>query len=197
MSSVEPSRDWISYAAECNRRLKVVFVGMNPSDESWRSVAPYANETNKMWPLLREAGFGEEEELAPGNFANLPAANGIGFCDLFVVNESDSTNVGRGVASTDIRADFLHRLKGAVEKPPHVIALVCKNVCSRLLDIRDTSRIEYGKVGCARSLLGSAWFTRDVEVWLLPCTSGRASQSPFEEKASIFATLSKYLDELH
>lgn len=196
MTGVEPSRDWISYVADCESPLQVVIVGMNPSDESWKSVAPYANKRNSLWRVLQEAKFGRKDEMVPANFKRLASTRGIGFCDLFVVNETDSAKVGRGVPAEDVAAHFLRRLQGALRQPPRVIALVCKNVCDRLLNLGNTSRLSYGKLGRARDFLPCAWLPESVELWLLPCTSGRASQISLEAKITAFSELAAYLDDL-
>ncbi|CAM9091177.1 unnamed protein product [Chrysoparadoxa australica] len=80
--------------------LKVLIVGHNPSEKAWTSGHYYANPSNRMWALLRQAG------LIPSHFTAeddglCPITSGIGFTDL-----GHNTP---GTKSSEFKAKDLHQ----------------------------------------------------------------------------------------
>ncbi|KNC74766.1 hypothetical protein SARC_12695 [Sphaeroforma arctica JP610] len=87
-----PSRDFAQYLGSMHP-LRVVFVGHNPSDTSWRHSQPYAHKSNRFWRLVGESGLVPVNLAQPHHFAQLPEAVGVGFVDLYVTSGSDASCV--------------------------------------------------------------------------------------------------------
>lgn len=163
-------RDFANYLGD-RHPLRVIFVGHNPSDVSWDSIAPYAHATNKFWRLLREANLAPEKLCKPKYFSSLPAAAGIGFIDLFVTSGSDASKVEPGAEKlSEWREQFLERLEnGTGGNPPKILCCISKIVAKKLLQGWNG---DYGSVG-----KGSEWgltSALESDIWVLPSTSGRA-----------------------
>lgn len=63
--------------------LRMIIVGINPSQQAWKQGHYYANPTNKMWAILKST------EIAPSDHIRgacddhlMPHASGVGFTDL-------------------------------------------------------------------------------------------------------------------
>lgn len=169
--------------------LRVVFVGHNPSAESWARCAPYAHKSNRFWPLLRECGLVPPALCEAYKFAELPAAVGVGFIDLFITSGSDASLVGMpGGASW--RELFFQRLRDGTDgRPPSIICPVSKIVAQKLLV---GWRGDYGPAGFGKDweLAGA----EDSQVWVLPSTSGRAGLK-WEQRLEPFERLNAHIQE--
>ena len=113
------------------KRLKLIIVGHNPSNQSWLKGHYYANPSNRMWFLLRKAN------LVPSHFdctndVDCPAACGIGFTDVMTgICETDCSEFSDRYVSS-FKTSFYSRLVDHVKRVkecdsdsdayPHIIA---------------------------------------------------------------------------
>lgn len=185
----EVSRDWLTYIPQGLARLRVLFIGHNPSDGSWEAVAPYAHGSNSFWKLLAASGLAPREECVPATFARLARTRGIAFGDLFVVPGSDASKVISPVNAKPIRENVVERMQQHMKMPPRALALVSKTVAQKFLGEK---KLTFGLQGTAQDLKFPEWMDGDCQIWVLPTTSGRAGMrweerlAPFKEFA--FAT---------
>lgn len=148
--------------------LRLVFVGINPGEESARQGHYYAHAGNGFWPALGASGLVDglvsklERPVGPHDDRTLPAACRIGFTDVVKRIVTDSSTV------TD---DELRVARGSLERR---IALAGPQaICFT------TTRAFEVLFPRVRGRSGPAWGRQPVrvagaEVWLMPSTSGRA-----------------------
>ena len=97
------------------RPLKMLIVGHNPSCQSWNKGHYYANPSNRMWPLLANAG------IVPSGFRaaddqRCPAECGIGFTDVMCnLAETNSAMVTTASILSNKTA-FFRRLTQHIER---------------------------------------------------------------------------------
>lgn len=163
-------RDW-SQDLNVSKPLRVIFIGHNPSTQSWETCAPYAHPSNRFWNLLARAEIAPPQSCKPKLHKTFPTRHGIGFIDLFVTSGSDASQVRPNAhRETEWRVDFQTRLAhGTCGNPPTVLACVSKIVAKKL---QPGWKGAFGPVGTGRewSLQGF----EDSEIWVLPSSSGRA-----------------------
>lgn len=181
-------RDW-SRGMErgAHGRMRVIFVGHNPSDRSWAARAPYAHPSNSFWRLLREAELAPPELCVPDRYVDYPKKLGIAFADLFVTSGSLASAVAAPKDPVWRTRDFCARIaRESGELPPAIIACVSKGVAQKLLPGWAGT---YGPAGT-----GAQWGLTGLEeshLWVLPTSSGRAGIKwelrlrPFSELAAI------------
>ncbi|MBM4415018.1 MAG: mismatch-specific DNA-glycosylase [Chloroflexi bacterium] len=146
-------------------RLRVVFVGINPSAESARRRHYYAHPGNDFWPALAASGLAGN--LAPGALGPacdraLPACAGIGFTDVVKRVDTDSSRV----TDAELRAalpGFRGRI--AYARPRAVCFATTRGF--RACFPGGTPTGGWGRLDGA-TLAGAS-------VWLMPSTSGRAA----------------------
>lgn len=183
-------RDWTRHLCR-TRPLHAIFIGHNPSDQSWALKQPYAHSTNSFYRLLRDARLAPPQLCDPAHHARLPAEAGLGFADLFVVPGSDASLIQADAAGRDAwRVAFVKRVVEAVgPNLPAVLCCVSKVVAKKLLV---GWQGDFGKVG-----VGEDWGLdglERVEVWVLPSSSGRAGMK-WEKRLAPFQKLRERLEE--
>lgn len=187
----DPSnRDFARFLGE-NHPLHIIFVGHNPSDQSWKQSAPYAHKSNRFWKLMKEAKLAPEELCESYHFSKLPNAVGIGFIDLFVTSGSDASLVNKNAEKeSEWRHEFFDRLNnGTSNTPPKILCCVSKIVARKLLGGWNG---DYGSVGN-----GEKWGFEDLketDIWVLPSTSGRAGLT-WQQRLEPFQKLKAASDE--
>lgn len=187
-SAEGPLRDFSRYFGD-QHPLRVIFIGHNPSDVSWKEAAPYAHKSNRFWRLMEESGLVPEKLARPEHFARLPAAVGVGFADLFVTSGSDASKVNEGEGEPLRRQVMGRILKGTGGVPPKVVCCVSKIVAKKLL--AEWSG-DYGRAGT-----GKDWGLDEVQdtiVWVLPSTSGRAGLT-WPQRLGPFEKLAEFVKE--
>ena len=184
------SRDFARFLGE-NHPLHIIFVGHNPSDQSWKQSAPYAHKSNRFWKLMKEAQLAPEELCEACYFNKLPNAVGIGFIDLFVTSGSDASLVNKN-AEKEVgwRKEFFDRLmNGTNNTPPKILCCVSKIVARKFLGGWNG---DYGFIGN-----GEKWGFEDLketDIWVLPSTSGRAGLT-WQQRLEPFQKLKTASDE--
>lgn len=181
-STAEVSRDWLTYIPPGLPRLRILFIGHNPSDRSWSVAAPYAHGSNSFWKLLPAAALAPEEECQPQNFASLARKRGIAFGDLHVVSGSDASKVTARTDAKPVQLDLVERMQKHMDCPPRALALVSKTVAQKFLGL---PKVSFGLQGTARELNCRGWLCGDTQIWVLPSTSGRAGLR-WEERLAPF-----------
>ncbi|OAO16932.1 hypothetical protein AV274_1376 [Blastocystis sp. ATCC 50177/Nand II] len=103
-------------------RLKLLIVGLNPSEHAWKSGNMYSNPTNRMWKILTGTLLPSPESkgiikstLSINDQNSLPKEYGIGFCDVGIVpgNQSDSFSKEE---LQKWRIDFIRRLRNHLKR---------------------------------------------------------------------------------
>jgi TDG/mug DNA glycosylase family protein len=137
-------------------RLKVVFCGTRPGNESARRQAYYAGPGTKFWPTLHKVGL-TPRRLKPAEY---PAVTrmGIGLTDIVKVTFGNDEGITERAWDTFSLELKLRRYR------PRVIAFNGKTAASKALGI-PTAKLRYGRQ--------EAPLVRSV-VYVLPSTSGRA-----------------------
>jgi TDG/mug DNA glycosylase family protein len=174
-----PSREQLAAAAGrtlrdvVGPRLRVLFVGINPSLYSAAVGHHFARPGNRFWPALHAAGF-TDRRYSPFEDASLPRL-GIGVTNL----------VARATASAaELTSDELRRGARALERKvvrltPRVVAFVGIGAY----------RTGFGN---PKALVGPQ--DRRIEgarVWVLPNTSGLNANHQLPELAAAFGALRK------
>ena len=155
--------------------LRLLFIGHNPSQAAWTSGHYYANPSNRFWSLLELSGIIARETRTPADW-ELPAAAGIGFCDLGRVSGNDSSLFTRAVLRV-WRDDLFERLAGHAGRAgagPQVVAFTGKRQWKVLFEPQ-LPRCEHGEQ--PSGLRPQGWPLPASGVWVLPSTSGRAAMS--------------------
>ena len=97
------------------RPLRLLIVGINPSDQSWTKGHYYANPSNRMWFLLAKA------KIVPVGFTadcdrRCPNELGIGFTDLMSgIAETQSCNITDATLKS-YKTSFFKRLEAHVQR---------------------------------------------------------------------------------
>ena len=97
------------------RPLRLLIVGINPSDQSWTKGHYYANPSNRMWFLLAKA------KIVPAGFTadcdrRCPNELGIGFTDLMSgIAETQSCNITDATLKS-YKTSFFKRLEAHVQR---------------------------------------------------------------------------------
>ncbi len=184
-------RDWSKgLCSGAHGRMRILFVGHNPSQRSWETTAPYAHKSNSFWKLLREAGFAPPELCEPHKFTLFPRKCSIGFADLFVTMGSVASDIKEPLDPLWRTKEFCPRIVAASGSlAPNVIACVSKSVAEKLLK---GWKGGYGPVGS-----GAEWNLSGLEdsmIWVLPSSSGRAGMK-WSDRLEPFQRLSRFVDE--
>lgn len=182
-------RDWTKHLQNgAHGRMRLLFVGHNPSQKSWELTAPYAHPSNYFWKIMRVANFAPVEMCEASLFSEFPARFRIGFADLFVTMGSVASNVSAPRGQKWQTSEFCPRVADACGGlAPNVVALVSKAVAQKLLR---GWKGDFGPVGT-----GEEWGLTGLEsseIWVVPSTSGRAVIS-WEDRLEPFQRLSEYV----
>ena len=152
--------------------LDVVFVGINPGERSARMGHYYAHPGNGFWPALSASGL-VPRSVGPEDDRLLPACCGIGFTDVVKRVVTDSTTVGDAELRAAIPA-FCRRI--AYARPRAVCFTTTRAFGLLFPGVRAAGawgRQPVAFDACAGREDGEA--LGNVEVWVMPSTSGRAA----------------------
>lgn len=159
-------RDWGRHMEHgAHGRMRVLFLGHNPSEKSWDNCAPYAHGSNRFWKLLADSGLAPRDMCEPSRHIEFPEKLGLAFSDVIVTKGSVAADVNDLVQPNDV-AERILKWAGT---PPRIIACVSKSVAQKFLPGWKGS---FGPAG-----IGQDWSLRGFEqtsIWVLPSTSGRA-----------------------
>jgi len=154
--------------------LELVFVGINPGEESARIGHYYGHPGNGFWPALSASGLvpaavGHEDDR------RLPGCWGIGFTDVVKRVLTDSTRV-RDAELREARPAFERRIAYAA---PRAVCFTTTRAFDVLFPSVRAVRGGRGARG-GRDAPGEAWGRQPVQVagaeaWVMPSTSGRAA----------------------
>ena len=143
--------------------LELVFVGINPGEESARIGHYYGHPGNGFWPALSASGL-VPGAVGPEHDRMLPRCSGIGFTDVVKRVVTDSTRV-RDAELRAARPAFERRIAYAAPRA------VCFTT-TRAFDVLFPA---------VRGVRGAdTWGRQAVDVagaeaWVMPSTSGRAA----------------------
>ncbi len=159
-------RDWGRHMRNgAHGRMRVLFLGHNPSEKSWDMCAPYAHGSNRFWKLLADSRLAPADMCEPHLHTEFPEKLGLAFADLIVTRGSVAADV-KDVVDPNSVAERILRWAGT---PPRIVACVSKSVAQKFLPGWKGS---FGQVGVGRD-----WRLKGLEdsaIWVLPSTSGRA-----------------------
>ena len=143
--------------------LDLVFVGINPGEESARIGHYYGHPGNGFWPALSASGLvaGTPRPLGPAVDRSRPARSGIGFTDVVKRVLTDSTRV----RDAELRAAAPAFRRRIAYASPRAVCFTT----TRAFDVL------FPGVRTAK-----AWGRQPVSVagaaaWVMPSTSGRAA----------------------
>ncbi|KAK3250451.1 hypothetical protein CYMTET_40180 [Cymbomonas tetramitiformis] len=177
------------------RRLRLLFIGHNPSEHAWASGNFYSNPTNRMWKLLRLGGI-IPDEWGPEDNNNMPSMLGVGLTDLGTEPGNDANSYKRA-KMREWRSDLYGRLEAHLARvaacsapgsagdqrtegrhSPAVVAFTGKRQYGQLFQ-PPLKRVTTGLQ--PPDSLPPGWpLPTSTEVWVLPSTSGRAVIPPGE-----------------
>jgi hypothetical protein len=173
------SRDWIMRVPPHADSLRVVIVGMNPSETSGGADKPYACGTNSMWSELAAAGLVELPGDQNATLSELATRRGVAFIDLAPTSTSNvAAVVARPLAGPSTRADVLARLQAALPAGPPRVLLVVGEVVSKALFRGGPRRVAVGEcVPAEEAFDESAWLAGSgCVVMTTYSTSGRVAR---------------------
>lgn len=147
--------------------LDLVFVGINPGEESARRGHYYAHPGNAFWPLLSASGL-TSRAVGPLDDRSLPALEGIGFTDVVKRVATDSM----AVTDAELRAAVPAFRRRIAFAQPLAICLTSTRAFDLLFP-----RARGGKAWGHLTTLDAALDDRreTTEAWVIPSTSGRAA----------------------
>ena len=140
--------------------LELVFVGINPGEESARIGHYYGHPGNGFWPALSASGL-VPRAVGPEDDRRLPRCWGIGFTDVVKRVVTDSTRV-RDAELRAARPAFERRIAYAVPRA------VCFTT-TRAFDVL------FPGARAAEAWGRQTLQVADAEAWVMPSTSGRAA----------------------
>eukprot|EP01032_Pedospumella_encystans_P008427 gene8427-10006_t len=114
------------------RPLRLLIVGINPSDQSWTKGHYYANPSNRMWYLLAKA------KIVPTGFTadcdrRCPNELGIGFTDLMSgIAETQSCNITDATLKS-YKSSFFKRLEAHVQRVSESAEVSSEEACPRII----------------------------------------------------------------
>lgn len=151
--------------------LRVLFVGINPSNCSGAAGLHFASPGNRFWPAIHQAGF-TDRQLRPDERGDL-LESGIGITNL----SNRATAKASEVDNEELLAGGL-RLQGTIrEYRPRFVAVLGKRAYAIAFG---QPKPEFGRQ--PRDLEGAA-------LWLLPNPSGLNAHYQVPELAAQFAEL--------
>ena len=171
-----------------------IFVGHNPSLQTWETGHYYANPSNRFWKLLGESGIIDGEDPKLDDI--LVDDFGFGFCDVIETPGNDANTISRQEFKGDA-ALFLKRIENYALSMNGSLKRICfvgkrqwKQLFTPIL-----ARCDHGKQSNEHrprnwpvSLIG-------VDVWILPSPSGRAVLSN-EERGAPYRDLASEIDDI-
>lgn len=92
--------------------LRLIILGMNPSDHAWKSGFSYSNPSNWFFHLL---SFITGRKHGTDEINDIPGFHGIGFTDLGMVKGSDAREFTRKTIA-NFRDDLYERLEAHVSR---------------------------------------------------------------------------------
>ena len=139
--------------------LDVVFVGINPGEQSARAAHYYAHPGNGFWPALTSSPL-VDRPLTPEDDRTLPLTHGIGFTDVVKRVVTDSTRV-TAQELRDAAPAFNSRIAYA---SPRAVCFTS----TRAFDLL------FPKVRAANGWGRQPVTIQGAQAWVMPSTSGRA-----------------------
>jgi len=163
--------------------LRLLLVGHNPSEHSWKSGHYYSQPSNNFWKLIIESGMLEAN--VEGNDDSMLEKMQIGFTDVVRVPNSSSSTISRSYFREQSSL-FYKRIKDNAERvggAPERVAFVGKRQFAMLFD-PPLKSVELGLQD-----LKPPGFPFDSEIWVLSTPSGRSPMkwndrlNPYKELA--------------
>ena len=170
-------------------RLRLLFIGHNPSDHAWSSGYPFSNPSNRFWNLLRSGSI-VPDNWRPCDADALPALLGIGWTDLGCEPGSDASEFKRA-ALLRWRTDQYDRLNAHLARvaawnggdtashAPALVAFAGKRQWASLFEPPLPGGFPHG----VQSSRPPGWpLPPSTEVFVLPSSSGRAVMTAAERQ---------------
>lgn len=150
---------------QCQDRLRLLFVGVNPSPWTAAVNAPFAHPGNRFWKALHVSGATNEvidasRGLAPCD-EGLLAELGIGLTNLV----ARPTARADEIASKELRAGAAHLMQRVTVLKPRAVAIV------GITAFRDAFMLPKARLGVQPTSSVTAW-PQDILLWVLPHPSG-------------------------
>lgn len=147
--------------------LDLVFVGINPGEESARRRHYYAHPGNAFWPLLSASGL-TSRPVGPCDDRRLPHEESIGFTDVVKRVVTDST----AVSDLELRAAIPAFRRRIALARPRAICLTSSRAFDALFPrVRGGKR--WGRLASLELAPGGE--LEGIDAWVMPSTSGRAA----------------------
>lgn len=168
-----------------------IFVGHNPSMATWNTGHFFASPSNRFWDLMEHSGL-SGSGLAK-NDDEMVEKLGFGFCDVV----EQPGNIAGALSRKEMTAcapEFLNRIEKYAKSMNGSLKRLCF-VGKRQWKFLFTPGLSKAEHGIQSNLLrpkGWSATLEDLEVWVLPSTSGRAVLS-WEERMTPYADLSKLI----
>lgn len=168
---------------ESHQPCHTVFIGHNPSLETWSSGHFFANPSNRFWSLLEQSGIVQD---ANARFDDvLVQSYGYGFCDVIEQPGNNANDITPGQLRENTPL-FLNRIEKYALSMNGTLKRLCfvgKRQWKHLFHPA-LARCDHGLQ--QRNIRPPSWpsILSEVEVWILPSPSGRAVLSKAERLAS-------------
>ncbi len=160
-----------------------VFIGHNPSLETWSSGHFFANPSNRLWSLLEQAGIVHDANARLDDV--LVQSHGYGFCDVIEQPGNNANDITPGQLKENTPL-FLNRIENYAHGMNGTLKRLCfvgKRQWKHLFE-PPLQRCDHGLQPQDKRPLAWPDLLREVEVWILPSPSGRAVLSKAERLAT-------------
>lgn len=180
--------------------LTTVFVGVNPSETSWKTGFPYASPSNRFWKLMQAGGMWDSgRPTSRKDVEEGAVVRGMGFTDVALTYP---TSTASKVPKQAMDPESDHPIYGPglfLRLQNHVETVAAAHGCS--LESACPARIAFvgvthfrnlaspplkGKIGFGKTILRPPQWPdvlAPAEVWILPSPSGRAVMSTKDRTA--------------
>ncbi len=152
--------DW-----QCQDRLRILFVGVNPSPWTAAVNAPFAHPGNRFWKALHASGITNDIVDASRGLRQhdegLLAGLGIGITNLV----ARPTARADEVTSAELRSGASHLMERVAVLKPHAVAVV------GVTAFRDAFMLPKATLGTQNNASIEGW-PQSVLLWVLPHPSG-------------------------
>ena len=169
-----------------------LFVGHNPSLATWETGHFFASPSNRFWAIMEHSGL-SGSDLAK-NDDEMVENLGFGFCDVVEQPGNNAGTLSRK-EMTAHQSEFLNRIEHYAKSMNGSLRRLCF-VGKRQWKCLFTPVLTKAEHGVQSNLLRPKnWpaALEDLEVWVLPSTSGRAVIS-WEERMVPYIDLSKTIE---
>lgn len=182
--------------------LRLLIIGLNPSEVAWSTGRSYANQSNWFWRLMRTEVLRDEKIQSSESIHSLPAPPHLcGFTDVLCERGSDASAFSYQYIQHN--STLFQRLEAHVQRvhsnfhwlqrqecEPAIVAFAGKRQFKDLF----APALKKCDVGF-QAQLPSGWPLQHSQVFVLPSSSGRAAMTK-EERAAPYRDLGEQLVQI-